>query len=225
MHRDSHGFLDQPEEVPPWRAWLAECRRTFGEAPRHFDRATENRLLVNPPWITRLRFGNPLARLVQNSTLRDLFRDGSVVWGYVIQANEELLEPSPRDESYTYDRPGEIVFSPTDNAKITPEHLEQVAKFLSALRRTGKLDPELQSWADYLNAETTRVVGKPVPDRLNLGPPCYASTTLFRRSHLPDGMLQKPLLPIVVAPQQPFYAMALPREFWPESMLEWWSGA
>jgi hypothetical protein len=208
--------------VPRWRQWLLECRSLFGEAPRRFDRATEKRLLVNPPWVTKLRFGDSLAQLVQNGTLRTLFRHGDVVWGHVIQANVELFESPPSEESYTFDRPGELVFSPFADGADTPLHLEEVAGHLAGLRDAPDLDAELQPWADYLLAETERVVGKRVPNRLTPAKPCFVSTTLFRRGHLPDGVLCNPILPIVVVPQQPYFAMALPRDFWPASLLEWW---
>jgi hypothetical protein len=196
----------------------------FGEAPRRFDRATEQRLLVNPPWFTKLRFGDSLARLVQNGTLRALFRQGDIVWGHVIQANTELYEPPPSEESYTFDRPGELVFSPRVDSAETPLHLGEVARHLAGLRDASDLDAELQPWSDYLFAETERVVGRRVPSRFAAQNACFVSTTLFRRSHLPGGLLEKPLLPIVVARRQPYFAMTLPREFWPPALLEWWRG-
>jgi len=206
-----------------WDRWLAECRAKFGDSPRNFDAATERMLLVNPPWVTKLRLGDVLAKLVQNNTLRRLFRDGDIVWGHVIQANLELFEPAPSIDSYTYDRPGEIVFSLDDPAVATPSLLEQVASYLAALKYVGGLDIELQPWAEYLNAETIRVVGKQVPAKISPAAKCFVSTTLFRRSHLPDGILCQSLLPIVVVTEQPHFAMPLPKIYWPTSLLEWWS--
>ena len=205
-----------------WHQWLIECRSNFGVAPRNFDTHVERMLLVNPPWITKLRFGDALAKLVQNTTLRRLFRTGRIVWGHVIQANDELFTPAPSMDSYTYDRAGEIVFSLEDRVIVTPGHLEHVASELSGLKDVDDLDGELQSWADYLNAETTRVAGWQVPTRLSPCTLCFVSTTLFRRSHLPDGILCQPLLPIVVVTEQPHFAMPLPQLYWPESLLEWW---
>lgn len=68
--------------LPHWQQWLIECRASFGKAPRKLDSATERLLLVNPPWVTKLRFGDALSKLVQNNTLRNLFRTGDVVWGH-----------------------------------------------------------------------------------------------------------------------------------------------
>ncbi|GEM_PF-1347705 len=206
-----------------WDSWLTECRDQFYEAPRDFGIAVERMLLVNPPWITRLRFGDALARLVQNRTLRQLFRTGHIVWGHVIQANDELFTPAPSTDSYTYDRAGEIVFVPDAGEVVTPSILAAVAGGLVELRFASEVDTELEPWADYLNAETTRVVGWRVPGRLSPSADCFVSTTLFRRDHLPEGVLCRSLLPVVVAAQPPYFAMPLPRWYWPSTLLEWWS--
>lgn len=211
--------------MPQWDRWLAECRHKFGVTPREFDVATERMLLVNPPWVTKLRFGDALAKLIQNTSLRGLFRTGNLVWGHVIQANVDLFAPAPTDDSYTYDCPGELVFSMDSLAVATPRLLESVASELAGLRDDIDLDGELQPWADYLNSETTRVVGKQVPNRLSSATSCFVSTTLFRRGHLPQGVLCRSLFPVVVASQQPYFAMPLPQPYWPTSLLEWWSGS
>ncbi len=202
---------------------MSECRAALGNAPRVFDRETERFLLVNPPWITKLHFGDALAKLVQNSTLRNIFRNGHVVWAHIIQANMELYSPAPPDDSYTYDRPGELVFSPGVSRFVAPSVLEDVASELAGLKYAPNIGADLQPWADYLNAEMTRVAGWQVPDRLSRSSTCFVSTTLFRRRHLPDGVLRQPILPIVVAPKQPYFAMPLPKTYWPTSLLKWWS--
>ena len=222
-----HSSSDDPHfdgvPLPHWQQWLSECRTRFGNAPRHFEKATERLLLVNPPWVTKLRFGDALATLVQNNTLRKLCCTGDVVWGHVIQANLELFSPAPSVASYTYDRPGELVFSPGSDVAVSPQHLARVASELVGLKYAEDREPELQPWADYLNAETVRVVGKQVPARLSPSTSCFASTTLFRRSHLPEGLLRQPLLPIIVAKRKPYFAIPLPHTYWPTSLLGWWS--
>ncbi len=205
-----------------WAKWLAECRSSFGVAPRLFDRDTERWLLVNPPWVTKFRFGDPLAKLVQNKTLRNLFRNGVVAWGHIVQANIELFDAAPSRDSYTYDRPGELLFA-LNSKTGTPSNLERIAGELAGIKTAPNLDGERQQWADYLNEETTRVVGRRVPQHLSRSPEFYVSTTLFRRSHLPNGVLCQPILPIVFASNPPFFAMPLPHTFWPRSLLNWWS--
>ncbi len=221
IRRDGQLFEGLP--LSYWDRWLLECQARFGPAPRDFDVAALRMLLVNPPWVTKLRFGDVLAKLVQNNTLCGLFKTGIVVWGHVIQANEELFTPSPSLDSYTYDRAGEVVFEVHGGTLGTPLELERVAKELGSLKYSDDLDSELQPWADYLTAETVRVVGWQVPTKLTASTTCFVSTTLFRRSHLPTGVLQQSLLPLVVATKQPYFAMPLPKEYWPQDLLQWWS--
>lgn len=164
-----------------------------------------------------------MAKLVQNSTLRSLFKTGVVVWGHVIQANEELFSAAPSSESYTYDRAGEVVFELPDSTLRTPIHLQHVAGALASLKYSDDLNAELQTWSDYLMAETVRVVGWKVPTELNAQKACFVSTTLFRRSHLPTGILQQSFFPLVVSTRQPYFAIPLPKDYWPQELLEWWS--
>ena len=185
--------------------------------------ATLRMLLVNPPWVTKLSFGNALAKLVQNGTLRDLFKTGSVTWGHVIQANEELFSAAPDSDSYTYDRAGEVVFGVHRDRLQSPLDLQSVSDKLASLKYSCDLDSDLQPWADYLVAETIRVVGWQVPSKLSAQSSCFVSTTLFRRSHLPTGVLLRPFFPLVVANRQPYFAMPLPKHYWPKELLHWWS--
>lgn len=206
-----------------WRSWLLECQARFGESPRRFHAATLRMLLVNPPWLTRFRFGDALAKLVQNGTLRELFGTGVVTWGHVIQANAELYSPAPASDSYTYDRAGEVVFEIHGDSLGVPLDLQRVADDLAGLKDRSDLGADLQVWADYLTAETVRVVGWQVPTSLAPRSSLFVSTTLFRRRHLPTGVLQQSLLPLVVAPEQPHFAMPLPKDYWPQALIEWWS--
>lgn len=219
-HDDSH-FDGIP--LLRWEGWLQECQVKFGQRPRKFEASTLQMLLVNPPWLTKLRFGDALAKLVQNNTLRRLFKAGVVVWGHVIQANEELFAPAPSCEGYVYDRAGEVVFQVQGGSLQTPLELQRVARTLASLKYSDAIGSELQCWADYLTAETVRVVGWQVPIGISARTTCFVSTTLFRRSYLPTGVLQQSLIPLVVATEQPYYAMPLPKDYWPEELLEWWA--
>lgn len=217
-------ILGDSGETLPWQSWLSDCRRNIGEVPRRLDPDVERQLLVHPPWITKLRLGDSLAKLIQNGTLRNLFRNGEIVWGCVVQANQDLFEPAPSTDSYVFDRPGEILFSLPGGEPASPDFLRAIANKIGGLRRAQGLDAELQSWANYLNEETTRVVGKPVPQRFAGLTPCFVSTTLFRRSYLPDGVLWSPVLPIVVAVRPPFFAIPLPVKYWSPSLVKWFTG-
>ena len=199
---------------------IAKCAENFGESPRAFslwDRLTYWRV-VRPEWL----YQNPndeLESLFLN--LRNLRRDGKVVWGHFIQANNLLYSPG-RD-----DCGAEVVYSLDDTNPVTPEKLGEIAGGLGALKHTKPADPELASVADYLTSEWTRVYGKPVPRSISPGHECRMSSIYIVRKHLPESgqYLRLPFLPIIVHPIAPHVALALPSRYWPESLVEWWKSA
>ncbi len=168
----------------------------------------------------------PMCKLLKTSRQRSIFRDGQVVWGHVIQANNVLWEPSetagPGNEEAD-DAPGELVFSLDVTGRVTPPELETIAEELASLRGEDFDDPELQKFADYLEAETVRAFGWNVPKHISPKAPCYISTTIFLRKHLPEGFLSRQFLPVVVSSKPPYFAMPLPERFWSPDLREWWT--
>lgn len=198
---------------------LSRCAANFGDAPRRFslwDRLTYWRV-VRPEWLYQSP-DDELETIFLN--LRKLRRDGRVVWGHFIQANNLLYSPGGGD------CPAEVVYSLDDGNPISPDELGGVAAGLGALKHTTPADPELASVADYLTSEWTRVYGKPVPRSVSPRRQCLISTIYIVRKHLPKPgrFLRQPFLPIIVHPTTPHVALALPSKYWPESLLKWWSG-
>lgn len=223
-HSGSAQYED--EQALPWARWLAECQQRFGAAPRHFDPQTLDYIRLDNGWIYGLLFFIPMCKLLKNSRQRSIFRRGQVVWGHVIQANSVLWSPSQiagpgREEAD--DAPGELVFSLDVSGRVNPEYLAAVAENLAGLRGQPTADPELKPIADYLEAETVRAFGWSVPKRLSPQVPCYISTTIFLRKHLPNGYLHHSFFPIVVSHRPPYYAMPLPGRFWSPELLAWWT--
>lgn len=211
----------------PWARWLAECQRRFGEAPRQFDEQTTAYLSLAHGWVYGiLALFFPMCKLLKTSRQRSIFRDGQVVWGHVIQANDVLWGPSqsagPGNEE-SDDAPGELVFSLDVEGRVTPPQLETIAEELGSLRGDDFDDPELQKIADYLEAETVRAFGWSVPKRISPKVPCYISTTIFLRKHLPEGYLHREFLPVVISAKPPYFAMPLPERFWSPDLKEWWT--
>lgn len=210
----------------PWAKWLAECQQRFGNAPREFDAETTKYISMTAGWMYALMFFIPICKLLKNSRQRSIFRLGQVVWGHIIQANGALWSPSetagPGNEEAD-DAPGELVFSLDVAGRVTPDYLEPIAENLAALRTQGPVDAELKPIADYLEAETVRVFGWNVPQRFTPHVPCYISTTMFLRKHLPDGYLHRAFLPIVISHEPPYFAMPLPARFWSPELLTWWT--
>jgi hypothetical protein len=160
----------------------------------------------------------PLARLFEH--VDALLLRGRVVWGALVQANRLLFEPE-----YRVGAPGEVVYDPRGCAE--PEALTELARILAGLKPedTGTIDdPALARYQAHLRAENTRVLGLPLAGRL-LPYPLLAASTYFDQCLLPDGMLSRGHLPLLVDDAAPGLVLPLPAALWPESLREAWLAA
>ena len=195
--------------------WLHACNGNFGATPRElalWDRLTYLRV-PKPLWL-RLNPFDELRTLFRN--LDTLFRDGIVVWGWVIQANCLLFDEG-NDNC-----PGEILYSLDELNSVEHMNLEQLQHELADLKGTKPDDPELRQIAEYLTEETIRVFGLPVPSSISSKVRCRISTTLFIRKHLPKRVLWAPFLPVLVNRREPYVVMPLPERYWPDELVKWW---
>lgn len=216
---DDNEHVDVKDQDAVWAMWLRQCQENLGEVPRSFDADTTAYLQIDGAIIFNFLFFVPICKLLKNSRQRDLFRNGKVVWGHVIQANDCLWMPdtSPAKND---DAPGELVFA--CDSEVNPPYLERIATKLASLRGDQHEDPDLARIGNYLEAETKRVFGWSVPKSVSPDVPCYISTTMFLRKHLPDTCLHRSFFPIVISPKRPHFAMSLPERFWPAEFLTWW---
>jgi hypothetical protein len=148
----------------------------------------------------------------------DVFANGIVVWGHLVQANSLLFQEG------TDDCPGEVLFSLDEKRQVEPEYLQCLARMLFSMKGKPQDDPRLQRYADILADELTRSFGRPVPREINPEHDCRTSATYFMRKHLPNRRLSASLLPLVVSPREPHFALPLPAKFWPGQLVEWWNG-
>jgi hypothetical protein len=196
---------------------IEQCAENFGPIPRRislWDRLTYWRV-ARPDWLKQ----NP------NDKLETLFlnlgmlrREGIVVWGHIIQANNLLFSPGP------FDCPGEVVYSLDGTNPVDPDELGSIASALFSLKHTKPSDPDLASVANYLTNQMIRVLGKPVPRAISPGLACRISTVYVVRKHLPAPAhsLERSLLPIIVHPKPPHIALVLPSRYWPRALVKWW---
>jgi hypothetical protein len=194
--------------------FLADCRRNFGPPPRQFrfwDRVTYLRL-PRPTWLERT---DKLIAIYDRK--RELYVEGEVVWGVVIQANRLLNSAGGKNH------PGELVYPLSTGSAVRPNDLGEIAARLAGLKYSAPANPELGFIAHYLTDQRIRVLALPVPRSISPYVECAISTTMFFRHHLPGRILSCPLLPIVVANQPPRIAIPLPGRYWPESFTRWWN--
>jgi hypothetical protein len=192
---------------------IDQCERNFR---KHTWWDLLNYLRVpKPSWLAE-EPDDRLSTIFRNATA--VFRHGTIVWGYVVQANRLMYEPGDDD------CPGELVYSLADAHRVTPDYLHHVASRLSSLKGTEPSDPALAQIADYLTDELIRVYGLPVPSVVSPHAQCQISTTFFLRKHLPGRYLLKRCMPIVVNPREPFVALPLPERYWPEELVQMWFG-
>ncbi len=157
-----------------------------------------------------------MLELFQNASR--VYREGGVVWGHLVQANTLLFE---RGED---DCPAEVLFSLEDPKLVDPNALAHLAHDIFCLKGTTPANPELLPIAEHLTDEMTRVFGLPVPRAISSELRCHLSSSFFMRKHLPGGRLVSSLIPLVVDPNPPHFALPLPGRFWPEEFRRAWIG-
>ena len=200
---------DPAKERQRREQWIEAIRRRVRQPPRNMGmRAWFGTWAVpSPPW---LKSNDPL-RLFFKERHR-LLREGVVVWGAIVQANQLLFE------NHAIDAPCEVVYCPDVEASVDPEWLLEAASDLFALKSQVDLDSELQPIADHLTDETTRSFGRNVPRSYIREHPLALTTMLLFRKHVPGKKLTGRLLPILITQDAPRVAMVVPFRMWPIAM-------
>jgi hypothetical protein len=194
---------------------LQTCREEFGIPPREFGWWERHTYLhvPTPPWAVQNK-SDKLTELFKN--IPTVFSEGVVVWGQIIQANQLLFSPGADN------CPGEVVFSASKRVDSEVELLRDVAISMADLKGTQPENPQAAAVAEYLTDEMIRVFGLKAPDLIGSGIKYRISTTFFVRKHLPNGYLSNGLLPLVVLPREPCYAMPLPSRYWAPALIRDW---
>ena len=194
---------------------LAKCWENFDQPPRELSwwQFWTYLRLKRPPWL-RHSPGDDMEHLFRAQ--EELYRSGEIVWGHVVQANSLLFQPG------NIDSPAEVIYSLDDPRGIDPRHLKHVSRQLSALKGRTPHDPQARAIADHLTDEWTRRFGLAVPTELSGPVPMLLSTIFVSRRHLPSAFLCMSLIPLLVSPQPPHFAIPLPSLYWPTELRESW---
>ena len=175
---------------------LLQMREAFGPAPRRIERGMVARL---PSWATWEK-----AFKRYKSGQKHLLKHGTITWGALVQANNQLFEPGERDH------PGNVVYDRREFS--SPTDLEATAQALAATKGSAQPDPAVDVIASCLAAETQRLFDVPVPAVVGGGDAVF-TTVLFHREHLRGGAIYASVFPLLVAPEVPF-SMVLPFPYW-----------
>lgn len=190
---------------------ILDCRTIFEAAARPSASERAYRKLRVPGWLVPQ---HPLWPIIAEQDR--LFLGSSVVWGAVAGANEMLYEPGPDDS------PAAVVYAIGTVCDETPGALREVAE------RTGELpkepdDPELAAFANFVASRTPRATKVPIPAALTPTVPMYYAMIVVARRHLPDGVLTRDLVPLLINPGETTAAMILPSRYWSPEMLDYWT--
>lgn len=190
-------------EIMDFKSLLEEIRQTTGLPKRKFERRHKVQMSL-----AHRRADPVLGKQAKDSKL--LFTQGEIVWAALVQANQDLFQPGPDN------LPGAVLYSTDPRMDSCPNIMLQAASELFEIKGKQLENPELQTFSDALAHETGRPVNLSVPPVLTNGIPCSFTVIEFERRHLPRGILQGQLMPILIHPSTPSIMM-LPAWYWAES--------
>ena len=140
------------------------------------------------------------------SAKNEIKKDGFVIPGTIVQANNNLFAPGKSDH------PAEIIYS--FSPSCTCDELARISTRLFELRGERSSDPDEAFFADHLEDELQRANGVAVPEELFGLSDTYFSSTLVYRDDIPNGVISgQAIYPIIVIPKS-HVAMILPQRYW-----------
>ena len=148
-----------------------------------------------------------------------LWKNGVVVWGYIVRARRGLFSPGENDLS------GIMIFSATAADETAIKALPSLGNRLN--RNADAIEPD-PTWNDrekrwwlLIADDDSYQRGYRVPVEWQTEETDYVgSTVLFHRKHLPGGVIQSCLMPVLFDPTSGL-AQIIPCRYWPDGMAEW----
>lgn len=156
----------------------------------------------------------PLLRIIEG--WEHTLRNGKVVWGAIVKANQQLWH------SGTEDCPALLAWSPDQEFASKPEALRSITRSIQSVIDSNSVPDELQHLQTFLRDDLYRETSRLVPPSLTNGHKVFLSTIMVFRRHLPRGFLCQSMLPVCIGEEWDFPAI-LPCTSWSESLVRWWS--
>lgn len=157
---------------------------------------------------------------LQIDALSTLYRQGRAVWAALVQADPDLLKANNFHAAAA-----EFIYDPS--GRTDPDTLLQAAKNFNSLRNSHDdeedADDGKTAYARPSVSTDSRLLHK-VPSFIS-HMPLQAATVLVWRPHLPDGVLSRPLVPILIN-ESTHAVTLLPARYWAhtECYQQWQNG-
>lgn len=191
---------------------LEKTRHALSPVPRSYPITDKLYNRLQPPsWITN---DNPLKNIYQDQSL--LLREGKIVWGQIVQANEYLFED--RSEDY----PAAILFSMDPAIDEDPEKLRDIAQIIYGLKGKESSNEELNKVVKVITDEQTIWMNYYISAEATGSISVFYSSIMVHRKHLPLNHLNSGWFPILVHPRKTKGVMILPSKYWDSKMVDIW---
>ena len=188
------------------------CRSRLGPPPREFSAEDLSHLRIWA-WHPLLWIDSLMWIYAKQGTVR---RQGEVVWGHIVQANNQLFQEG------SLDLPADVLYSFDPYFDTAVDELGEIAGGLFELKDSRPRDKSLRPIANHLTDETTRAWKLPVPTAVTGGREVFLTTIMVVRKHLPQRHLAAPFFPLLACRSGTAAALIVPHRYWPPELLEFW---
>jgi hypothetical protein len=192
---------------------LRHIDEELGPPPRRFSRDEWPDLAIpEPTWIRR----DDMAIIYDD--LRFLYKEGEIVWGAYVQANQLLFR---RGFSNC---PATFIYSRDPEIDDDPERLAAIATRLFQLKGGTWKDPDAQRYGDMLADERKRAMRWRAPETMTGDLPVYSTSVMVCRRHLPERVLASRYMPLL-RHRDTVATLVVPHWFWPKPFRDRWAAA
>jgi hypothetical protein len=167
-----------------------------------------------PDWLST---ESPLYEAYRDRAL--LLEQGQVVWGHVVQANEELLSPG-RDPF-----PAALLFSLDPAYADRVGNLGEIAKQLFELKGYEVDDQQMDRFASAITDETTPLLNERVPLESPASTEILYTSIVIDPRNLPQRHLVLSWFPILVAPTLSRGCTIVDRRYWSSFLRSFWTAS
>ncbi len=179
-----------------------------------FEHNRPNKISLHRPWW--MFADEELSKIYKEK--RILLEKGNVYYSCLMQANIKLFSKFP-----PFDYPAQIVFSAEKEVDENPLLLRETIEKLYSYKYNGDTPPN--EWNEIVeNIKNEK-------DRTALSFECCSGdikimakmqTIMVFRKHLPTGILEGSVLPIIACPEVCDSVLILPSKYWSEEFKEYW---